>query len=234
MHVPEIRYQSAHSKEVRCLFFDAVGTLIYPARSVGETYSQIGEQFGFQAYAETLDAAFRQVFRVTDPPMPVQDDRDWWRTLVEATFVQAEVSGASGSGFDSCFDALFGYYAEGAAWRVYVEVDQVLRDMKGRGLDLWVLSNFDGRLVSILEDLGLAKYFQGIVYSSDVGFSKPAPEIFAEAVRRSGYPVSACLHIGDDPEADWQGGASAGLAVYRLDRSIGDLTGLSEPWAKKT
>ncbi len=34
----------------------------------------------------------------------------------------------------------------------------------------------------------------------------PPPEAYAHALEAVGLPASQCLHVGDDPQADWGGG----------------------------
>ncbi|MEO8750751.1 MAG: HAD family hydrolase [Allobranchiibius sp.] len=64
--------------------------------------------------------------------------------------------------------------------------------------DLLRLAGFD------VDDLAM-------VFSNEVGAAKPAREIFDIAVRAVGVPAAQVLHVGDNPVADVQGGADAGL-----------------------
>ena len=50
-------------------------------------------------------------------------------------------------------------------------------------------------------------------------------------LRRAGVRAHEALHVGDDPECDWEGGAQAGLHVFKLQRpqnSLQDLLALLE------
>uniref|UniRef100_A0A453QFQ0 Uncharacterized protein n=1 Tax=Aegilops tauschii subsp. strangulata TaxID=200361 RepID=A0A453QFQ0_AEGTS len=47
---------------------------------------------------------------------------------------------------------------------------------------LAVVSNFDTRLRKLLKDLNVSHLFDAIVVSSEVGYEKPAPEIFKIAL----------------------------------------------------
>jgi FMN phosphatase YigB (HAD superfamily) len=64
-----------------------------------------------------------------------------------------------------------------------------------------VISDFDERLVGILEALGIASYFQFIVQSFVEGYSKPSRELWQVAIKRAG-DVDEGLHVGDDPQKD--------------------------------
>ena len=53
---------------IRAVLFDAAGTLIELAESVGETYARIAERFGVALPASRLDDAFYRVW-ASAPPM---------------------------------------------------------------------------------------------------------------------------------------------------------------------
>jgi putative hydrolase of the HAD superfamily len=89
-----------------------------------------------------------------------------------------------------------------------------------------IVSNFDGRLRVILQDLGIASYFDHWIISSEVGADKPAPFIYECALEMAGVAPAEALHVGDDPEGDWQAAADVGLHVFPLDRPTNSLRDL--------
>ena len=58
--------------------------------------------------------------------------------------------------FDEYFAELFAYFAQPKAWTLYPEVTETLSALEKRGMILSVISNFDSRLIGILEGLGAA------------------------------------------------------------------------------
>jgi len=58
---------------------------------------------------------------------------------------------------------------------------------------------------------GIAKYFQDILISGEVGVSKPDPAIFDLATRTLDCAPDRILCVGDSPSSDIRGGSSAGL-----------------------
>ena len=68
--------------------------------------------------------------------------------------------------FDNFFDELFAYFARADAWPLYPEVFDTLAALKQRGLILAVISNFDSRLVRILDGLDVGASFAEIFVSS--------------------------------------------------------------------
>jgi putative hydrolase of the HAD superfamily len=74
-----------------------------------------------------------------------------------------------------------------------------------------VVSNFDRRLMAILDGLGLAALLDAIVLPSDAGAAKPSPRIFHFALERLGVPARRALYVGDDAAHDVEGARRAGL-----------------------
>ena len=91
---------------------------------------------------------------------------------------------------------------------------------------LAVVSNFDGRLRFILQHLGISKFFTHIFVSSEVGADKPDPEIYRRALKFIDLKPNEVLHVGDDPERDWEAASAAGLSIFRLDRRKNSLRDL--------
>jgi len=210
--------------------FDAAGTLIRVAEPVGETYARIAAQMGATLSPAALDAAFRHVFPAMPPMAFPHDDgpdlrdaeRSWWRDLVRRVVRHAGAVDA----FDDYFDALFAYYAAGAAWRAYPEAHSVLESVRRRGLRIGVVSNFDSRLPPILRELGLESLVDTIVYSTGCGAAKPSPRIFHHALEQLGATPESTLHVGDSLSADFNGAAAAGLEAVHLNRPEGIPDGI--------
>ena len=83
---------------------------------------------------------------------------------------------------------------------------------------LGVISNWDSRLVSTLENIGLARYFDFILPSAVVGSAKPDKKIFEEALRRSEVAPHEACHIGDEMRTDVAGAEGVGIHPILLDR----------------
>jgi putative hydrolase of the HAD superfamily len=224
---------------ITTIFFDAAGTLIYLPKSVGHHYAFVAERIGLHLDAAALDRAFAECWKLMPPRSPgggprPDDDKAWWRELVDC--VLDRVAPNLGElDRDAYFEAVYGHFAEAGVWDAYPEVNQVLSNLHGR-FELAVISNFDGRLRMILEHLGLSKYFAHVFLSSELGADKPDPEIYHRALRLSSKQPNESLHVGDDPERDWQGATAAGLSIFQLDRpknSLLDLLNILGPDARR-
>jgi putative hydrolase of the HAD superfamily len=128
-----------------------------------------------------------------------------------------------GGAFDrrAYFAELYDEFTRPGVWEVFPDVRAVLTRL-ARSYELGIISNFDRRLRCILDDIALTPLFRHVVISSEVGADKPDPFIFEHALALAGAQPHEALHVGDEPAADWEGAARAGLHVFRLKRP--DLT----------
>lgn len=77
-----------------------------------------------------------------------------------------------------------------------------------------VVSNFDTRLRRLLKDLNIAHLFDAIIISAEVGYEKPAIEIFRAALDQTGVEANRAIHVGDDEKADKLGAQAAGIDCW--------------------
>src|SRR5262252_7639250 len=134
--------------QVTVIFFDAAGTLIEPCGSVGQIYSRVAREYGFEAAPQTLQQNFLLRFR-EQPPMAFPAgtppvilsalEKDWWRNLVKQVFADID----SFPRFDEFFEDIFERFRGSELWRVYDDVRPTLTALKQRGVRLGVISNFD-------------------------------------------------------------------------------------------
>lgn len=227
------------SKEtsLKAVSFDAVGTLFYLNGTVGDHYALVGSEVGLNFDARGLERAFHAAWKkmpmraAIDAPRE-NDDKGWWRELVDLVLDQVAPL-LSEFDRDNFFEIAYEHFAEAGVWRLYPEVPAVLEELWPR-FQLAVISNFDGRLRSILEHLGISKFFRHVFVSSELGTDKPDPEIYRRALKFIDLRPNEVLHVGDDPKRDWEAASAAGLLVFQLDRprnSLRDLLANLEPTA---
>ena len=214
---------------VKAIFFDAAGTLFYLTKTVGDHYAYVGREVGLNLDAKKLNRAFYIAWEQM-PQRPAidgpreNDDKGWWRELVDLVLDQVALS-LSEFDRDNFFEVAYEHFAEAAVWELYPEVPGVLERLQPR-FQLAVISNFDGRLRLILEHLGVSKFFTHIFVSSELGTDKPDPEIFRRALKVIDLKPNEVLHAGDDPKCDREAAGAAGLLVFQLDRPRNSLLDL--------
>lgn len=116
---------------------------------------------------------------------------------------------------------------------LYDDTFFVLDEVRKRGWNNVLLSNNYPELRVTIDALGLAPYFKDFVISGEIGLDKPQREIFEYALKLAGNPKE-CYMIGDNPYADVEGAANAGIQAYLVHRgaspkaadSFKTLTGL--------
>lgn len=67
---------------------------------------------------------------------------------------------------------------------------------------LVLVSNFYGNVESVIRDMGIRQYFQGIIESAVVGVRKPDPRIFQLGVIALGLKPDEVLVVGDSMRKD--------------------------------
>ena len=98
---------------------------------------------------------------------------------------------------------------------------RTLEALRARGLETAVVSNADGRVASILANLGLVPHLTLIVDSQLEGVEKPDPAIFHLALSRLGVEAVRAAYVGDIYSIDVLGARAAGLTPVLLDATGG-------------
>ena len=214
---------------IRAILFDAAGTLFHLTKTVGEHYAYVGHEVGLNLDAQQLERAFHAAWQqmprrpAIDGPRE-NDDKGWWREIVGRVFDQVAPS-LNELDRDNFFEVAYEHFAEAGVWKLFPEVLDVLEQLQER-FQLAVISNFDGRLRFILQNLGISKYFAHVFISSELGADKPDPEIFRRALKIMHRDANDVLQVGDDPERDWKAAKEAGLLAFELDRPKNSLRDL--------
>jgi HAD superfamily hydrolase (TIGR01509 family) len=82
-----------------------------------------------------------------------------------------------------------------------------------------------------IDQLGLAHWFDVMQVSEEFGVEKPHPDIFLDVMRRCGVPASACVMIGDNPDADVRGAHACGMrAVWIRTGVFAYAADIAPPW----
>ena len=90
--------------------------------------------------------------------------------------------------------------------------------VKGPGLELGIISNFDSRLFPVMRGLDIAHMFDTVTISSLAHAAKPAPKNFRSALEKHAVEPEEALHVGDSIREDVEGAGKAGLHAVLLDR----------------
>jgi putative hydrolase of the HAD superfamily len=101
---------------------------------------------------------------------------------------------------------------------LFDDVMPALDDLKKRSLKLGLISNIEQNITATLDKLGLSSKLDIVVTSQNAGFTKPQPEIFQYALKKSGVNPAEAVYVGDQYQVDIIGAKSAGMQGILLDR----------------
>lgn len=198
------------------VFFDAVGTVIFPAVPAAEVYAAAAKRHGMTADPATLGPRLWAQFRVEEAldrelnwATSEPRERERWLNIVSAA-----IPGAT----DDLFEELYLHFAKPHAWSVPPAAAECIARLHAQGVVLGMGSNYDSRLASVVSGTpALQPLAERLVISSLAGSRKPGQVFFEEVVRVAGCEPAEILFVGDDVGNDFQGATTAGMRAVLLD-----------------
>jgi HAD superfamily hydrolase (TIGR01509 family) len=94
---------------------------------------------------------------------------------------------------------------------------EALDGVRATGVRVAVVSNSEGTLEKLFDDLGILASFDLIIDSGIVGIEKPDAGIFRVALEHFRVPAARALHLGDTYATDVLGARAAGMRVALID-----------------
>lgn len=119
---------------------------------------------------------------------------------------------------DDLVDLLYATFTDLANYRLFDDVLPTLDALRGAGVRLGLVSNFEEWLEALLVALGIAEYFEVRVVSGIEGLEKPDPRIFLLAMERLGAAPGESAYVGDSPEFDVVPSSALGMRAVLIDR----------------
>jgi putative hydrolase of the HAD superfamily len=148
------------------------------------------------------------------------DPDAWWSELTRLLATVCERIGYPREQARRIASLMRARYVDGAVgWRVFPDAHTALQRLRDRGHRQVILSNHVPELAAIVDDLGLAKYFDAILTSALTGFEKPHASAYA-AARQSLPGGSDLWMVGDSEEADYLGPEREGIRGVLLWRKV--------------
>jgi len=87
---------------------------------------------------------------------------------------------------------------------------ELAAELVEKQVPIGIISNSEGHLAELVEELGYGALFPLVIDSGRVGIDKPDPRIFQLAAEGLGVELSQIVHVGDAWEADVMGARAAG------------------------
>ena len=208
----------------RAVLLDAHGTLLELESPAPLLQRVLAERHGIAIELGDADRALRIEIAYYRAHMHEGTNADTVRALrsrcaeeLRRALVPAAPAAAKLSSVEMT-DALLG----SLVFTAFPDVGPALEKIRAAGARTVVVSNWDSSLEQVLVELGLRAELDAVVSSGAYGAAKPAPAIFAEALRRVGARPEEAVHVGDSLEEDVAGARSAGIEPLLLVRSRPD------------
>jgi HAD superfamily hydrolase (TIGR01509 family) len=196
------------------ILLDAGGVLVDPD---WHRVSRLLARLGIDMPADRLLAAEPRARWTLDRPEHMDGVDDTRRAFLYYDLVLAG-AGRTEPVPPAVWEEVRAEHARSNLWRmVRPGVPEALARLRAAGLRLAVVSNANGTVVSLMQDVGLLSYFDTILDSFVEGVEKPSPEIFRRALSRVDARPERALHVGDLYQVDVLGARSAGVAAALID-----------------
>ncbi len=132
-----------------------------------------------------------------------------WKLLMSTLLARA---GAQAEGMPAVVSWLFAEQPRANLWRRPIAgMIELVRTLRSRGVPVGVVSNSEGALAVLVDEMGWSRDFAVVADSGALGIEKPDRAIFAWAVERMGVALEDTVHVGDAWAADFDGALSAGM-----------------------
>lgn len=186
---------------VNCVLFDLDNTLLLKSPSIPEKLFELASAASPEIKMETVEEAYaaselwqgEQIKKENETGVRMSDEEYFENVMaVYRKFLPLgeELSSRLFSILSRNYDM---------EYRLMPHTEEVLTELKNRGLPLGIVSNNHVKIRQVLTDLELAKYFSSIIISEEVNLFKPDPEILKLACREIGAPCGDSIYVGDHP-----------------------------------
>jgi len=121
-----------------------------------------------------------------------------------------------------------------ARGRCYEDTLPTLQKLRAEGFRTAIVSNTPwGSPANLwreeIERLGLSEYIDVVVFCRDVGWRKPARQIFEFTLEKLQALPQDCVFVGDDPRWDLVGPRAVGIEAILIDRQQSMQTAGEDP-----
>jgi putative hydrolase of the HAD superfamily len=150
------------------------------------------------------------------PALPDNEIVPSWSAFM-ATLAQL-ATGVDETKAGQCARALWREHRRFNLWRKVPDgLVGAVAEVRALGVPVVVVSNSEGQLKRLFDNLGMGNAFDLLIDSHEVGVEKPHRRIFELALAPFGVPPSEALHLGDTFATDVAGARAAGLQAALID-----------------
>jgi putative hydrolase of the HAD superfamily len=195
---------------VRVIFFDVGNTLLFPNRErIHEPLTAQGVVPDTE-HLRDLECRTKNKFDGMMAQNGSTDHGFWW-------MFYSQLLSEIGLADDAIRDQLVTNIRNSGNWdTIRPGTVEHLNEM-GERYRVAVISNADGKIEDVLTRCGIARCFHTITDSGLVGYEKPHPEIFRQALKSMSAAPEESLYVGDVYSVDYLGAQGAGMQAMLMD-----------------
>jgi HAD superfamily hydrolase (TIGR01549 family) len=196
--------------KIKAIFFDVGNTLLFPNRS--RIHAPLAER-GIVPEVEHLRDLECRTKNKFDGMMTANGSTDrsfWW-------MFYSQLLSEIGVEDDNVRDQLVASIRQSCNWdQIRPNTAEQLCEI-GERYQIAVISNADGKIEDVLQRCGIGRCFRTITDSGLVGYEKPHPEIFRQALKSMNAAPEEGLYVGDVYSVDYLGATRAGMQAILMD-----------------
>ena len=198
------------NSKIKVVFFDVGNTLLFPNRE--RIHAPLAER-GIVPDGEHLRDLECRIKNEFDGMLASNGSTDhgfWW-------MFYSQLLSEIGLQDDALRNQLVSRIQNSGNWdRILPGTAEQLREI-GEQYAMAVISNADGKIEDVLEKCGIADCFRTITDSGLVGYEKPHPEIFRQALKSMKAVPEESLYVGDVYSVDYLGARGVGMQAILMD-----------------
>jgi putative hydrolase of the HAD superfamily len=205
----------------RLVMFDLDYTLLLPSDQFeAPGYRRTGARFGLDLDVALWPQAERAAYvAVKARRRQTGSAHDDGLLEVIARAVIEGLGGGEPAAVTATAEAIMAAWSEAANFGLYDDVLPCLQRLRAAGVRVALVSNAVGHgLEDVVAHFALDDYVETTLSSADIGFVKPAPQVFLTVLERLGVQPGAAVMVGDSVEDDVKGALACGCGAILLDR----------------
>ena len=195
---------------IKFIFFDVGNTLLFPNRD--RIHAPLAERSltPDPALLRNLERSVKNQFDARMAKNGSTDHSFWW-------MFYSQLLAKIGLNDDAVRDQLVSSIRQSANWDIIPSGTREQLQQIGTRYQIGVISNADGKIADVLRRCNIADCFRTITDSGLVGYEKPHPEIFRQALSQMNAKAEESLYVGDLYSVDYLGAAGAGMRAVLMD-----------------
>ena len=207
---------------IKAVFFDFFNTLVYFDPPREKHYADTAAEFGIRISPEAIAAVLPEAdawWRSENSRSPIKDREqvakfDAYRGYGLRILKNAETAASP----DQALQMLAKAFSVGFHFKNFGDSLPALQALKGKNMQMGIISNIGEQIDSYLDTAGFSVYFTYNVTSLEAGYDKPQPQIFQLALQKAGVSAAETLFVGDQYDLDAVGARNAGITPILIIR----------------